>query len=61
MAQSNASELRTRKPVIIGHWKMYKTAAQAQQFVKTFLPMVVNHDRDETVLCPSVTSLLVVN
>jgi len=39
---------------------MYKTPAQAQEFVKAFLPLVVNHDRDEIVLCPSDTSLSVV-
>ncbi len=46
-----------RKPVIAANWKMYKTPAQAQEFVKTFLPLVANHDRDEIVLCPSYTSL----
>jgi triosephosphate isomerase len=36
---------------------MYKTPAQAQEFVKAFLPLVANHDRDTIVLCPSYTSL----
>jgi triosephosphate isomerase (TIM) len=49
-----------RKKVIAANWKMYKTPAQAQEFVKAFLPLVVNHDRDEIVLCPSDTSLSVV-
>jgi triosephosphate isomerase (TIM) len=48
-----------RKPLIAANWKMYKTPAQAQEFVKTFLPLVANHDRDEIVLCPSTTSLSV--
>ena len=39
---------------------MYKTPAQAQEFVQAFLPLVANHDRDEIVLCPSDTSLSVV-
>lgn len=39
---------------------MYKTPAQAQEFVAAFLPLVANHDRDEIVLCPSDTSLSVV-
>lgn len=39
---------------------MYKTPAQAQEFVQAFLPLVVGHDRDEIVLCPSATSLSVV-
>ncbi len=39
---------------------MYKTPVQAQDFMKNFLPLVANHDRDEIVLCPSFTSLSVV-
>jgi triosephosphate isomerase len=46
-----------RKPVIAANWKMYKTPVQAQEFVKAFLPLVANHERDEIVLCPSYTSL----
>jgi triosephosphate isomerase len=49
-----------RKPVIVANWKMYKTPAQAQEFLKVFLPLVNNHDRDEIVLCPSHTCLPVV-
>jgi triosephosphate isomerase (TIM) len=50
----------SRKKVIAANWKMYKTPAQAQEFVTAFLPLVANHDRDEIVLCPSYTSLSVV-
>jgi len=50
----------TRKPLIAANWKMYKTPAQAQEFVKTFLPLVARHERDQIVLCPSFTSLSVV-
>lgn len=50
----------TRKPLIAANWKMYKTPTQAQEFMKTFLPLVTNHDRDEIVVCPSYTSLSVV-
>jgi triosephosphate isomerase len=50
----------TRKPLIAANWKMYKTPAQAQEFVKNFLPLVAKHERDEVVLCPSFTSLSVV-
>ncbi len=50
----------TRKPLIAANWKMYKTPAQAQEFVKNFLPLVAKHERDEIVLCPSFTSLSVV-
>ncbi|MFZ0662188.1 MAG: triose-phosphate isomerase [Acidobacteriaceae bacterium] len=50
----------SRKKVIAANWKMYKTPAQAQEFVAGFLPLVVGHDRDEIVVCPSDTSLSVV-
>jgi triosephosphate isomerase (TIM) len=46
-----------RKPLIAANWKMYKTPAQAEEYVKSFLPLVKDHDRDEIVLCPSDTSL----
>ena len=49
-----------RKPLIAANWKMYKTPAQAEDYVKAFLPLVKGHDRDEIVLCPSATSLYVV-
>lgn len=49
-----------RKPLIAANWKMYKTPAQAQEFVTAFLPLVANHDRDEIILFPSTTSLSVV-
>ncbi len=49
-----------RKPLIAANWKMYKTPAQAQEFMNAFLPLVANHDRDEIVVCPSDTSLSVV-
>jgi len=39
---------------------MYKTPAQAQEFFKSFLPLVANHERDEIVVCPSFTSISVV-
>ena len=45
------------KPLIVANWKMYKTPAQAEEYVKAFLPLVAGHDRDEIVLCPSDTSL----
>ena len=47
----------SRKPLIAANWKMYKTPAQAEEYVKAFLPLVKDHDRDEIVLCPSDTSL----
>ena len=49
-----------RKALICANWKMYKTPAEAQNFVKAFLPLVAGHDRDEIALFPSITSLAVV-
>jgi len=49
-----------RKPVIAANWKMYKTPAEAEEFVKTFLPLVAGQTRAEVVLCPSATSLAAV-
>jgi triosephosphate isomerase (TIM) len=42
-----------RKKVIAAHWKMYKTAEQARQFVSAFLPEIWGQTRDEIVLCPA--------
>lgn len=50
----------SRKPLIAANWKMYKTPAQAEEYVKAFLPLVAGHDRDEIILCPSDTSLYAV-
>jgi len=41
-----------RKKLIVANWKMYKTPEQAAHFVSAFLPLVQDHNRDETVLCP---------
>jgi len=49
-----------RKPLIAANWKMYKTPEQAEEFVKKFLPLVVEQTRAEIVLCPSATSLAAV-
>lgn len=44
--------MSTRKPLIAANWKMYKTPAQAKEFITAFLPLVRNHTRDEIVICP---------
>ncbi len=46
-----------RKPVIAGNWKMYKTPKESVAFLTKFLPMVQDHDRDEILLFPTMTSL----
>ena len=42
-----------RKALIAANWKMYKTPAEAQVFVDTFLPLVAGHTRDQIALFPS--------
>ena len=42
-----------RKKLIAANWKMYKTPDQARDFLAVFLPQVLEHTRDEIVLCPS--------
>lgn len=44
--------MSTRKALLAANWKMYKTPAQAKDFVTVFLPLVQNQTRDEIVLCP---------
>lgn len=47
----------SRKKIIAGNWKMYKTPQQAVDFAKAFLPLVADHTRDEIVLCPPFLAL----
>jgi triosephosphate isomerase (TIM) len=46
-----------RKKLIAANWKMYKTAKQGDDFVSNFLPLVLDHSRDDIVLCPPFTAL----
>jgi len=40
-----------RKKLIAANWKMYKTPQQTAAFFEEFLPLVVDHSRDEIVVC----------
>src|SRR5579872_1716291 len=42
----------SRKKLIAANWKMYKTPDQARDFLRTFLPLVAGHTRDEIAVCP---------
>jgi triosephosphate isomerase len=42
-----------RTQLFAANWKMYKTPAQAVEFVHAFLPLVANNSSDEIVLCPT--------
>ena len=41
-----------RKLLIAANWKMYKTPAEAQAFLHTFLPLVKGHTESDIVICP---------
>jgi triosephosphate isomerase (TIM) len=44
-----------RKLLIAANWKMYKTPAEAQSFLHTFLPLVKDQTKSDIVICaPSV-------
>src|SRR5262245_46549296 len=46
-----------RKPVIAGNWKMYKSPAEATQFLQKFAPMVAGALHAEIVVCPPFVDL----
>ena len=46
-----------RKPVIAGNWKMYKTIAEAVDFVSKLKPFVANATHCEVVVAPPFTAL----
>lgn len=52
--------MHSRKPLIAGNWKMYKTPAQSLAFLERFLPLVREHTRDELTLFPTMSSLATV-
>lgn len=42
-----------RKKLMAANWKMYKTPDQAWDFLRDFLPLAADHNRDEMVVCPA--------
>ena len=46
-----------RRPVIAGNWKMYKTIAEAVEFVTKLRPLVANATHCEVVVAPPFTAL----
>jgi len=46
-----------RRKLIAANWKMHKTPAQAEEFMRAFLPRVAGHLRDDIVVCPPFISL----
>ena len=46
-----------RRPVIAGNWKMYKTIAEAVDFIEKIKPVVEKADHCEVVVAPPFTAL----
>ena len=46
-----------RKLLIAANWKMYKTPAEAQSFLHTFVPLVKHVTHSEIVICPPFVDL----
>jgi triosephosphate isomerase (TIM) len=46
-----------RAPLIAGNWKMYKTVAQAEEFIQGLLPRVSTADGVDVAVCPPFTAL----
>jgi triosephosphate isomerase len=46
-----------RTPLIAGNWKMYKTVAEAEDFIQMLLPRVSSADGVDVAICPPFLSL----
>ncbi len=49
--------MSTRTPLIAGNWKMYKTEAQAEEYIQALLPRVSSVDGVEVAICVPFTDL----
>jgi triosephosphate isomerase len=47
----------SRRPLIAGNWKMYKTVAEAEQLIAALLPRVSSADGVDIGICPPFTAL----
>jgi triosephosphate isomerase (TIM) len=47
----------SRRPLIAGNWKMYKTVAEAEQLIAALLPRVSSVDGVDVGICPPFTAL----
>jgi triosephosphate isomerase len=46
-----------RTPLIAGNWKMYKTIAEAEEFIQALLPRISSVDGVEVAICPPFLAL----
>jgi len=49
----------SRRPIIAGNWKMFKTTAETRTFISEFVPLVSGVSHCEIVLAPTFTALAV--
>jgi triosephosphate isomerase len=49
-----------RRPLIAGNWKMYKTAAEAVEFLQAFKPRVLSSTHCDIVIAPPFTAIKIV-
>jgi triosephosphate isomerase len=49
-----------RRPLIAGNWKMYKTAAEAVEFLQAFKPQVLSSTHCDIVIAPPFTAIKIV-
>ena len=42
----------TRRPLMAGNWKMYKTRAETKAFCEAFVPLVAGVDDRDVLICP---------
>jgi triosephosphate isomerase len=52
-----AISVSQRTPLIAGNWKMYKTIAEAEEFIQALLPRVSSVDGVDVAICPPFTAL----
>jgi triosephosphate isomerase len=46
-----------RRPLMAGNWKMYKTRAQAKEFLAAFLPLIAGVADRDILICPPAVDL----
>jgi len=44
---------KLRKPIVAANWKMHKTPSEAQDFIRSFLPVLGNLDAVDVVIAPA--------
>jgi len=55
--EQEPAEQKSRKPVVAGNWKMFKTRDEAQDTVRELVGLVGNIQTVDTIVCPPFTAL----